>query len=221
MIRKLPRWVELGAFVLAVVAGCVNAVGLLGFEHQSISHLSGVATHLGVSFSNLFIDQSLKLIGILLSFLLGAVLSGFLLHGSTLKLGRHYETALLIEAFLLLAAALFLSKNLSLGHYPASAACGLQNALVTTYSSAIIRTTHVTGLFTDLGIMLGEKLKGKTFDRRKALLFCIIIFGFVLGGALGAVLFSRLSFSSLYVPAGVCALLAMSYRLYLHRTTIS
>lgn len=40
MISQLPKWVEFGAFILALVAGYVNAIGLLGFDHQSVSHLS-------------------------------------------------------------------------------------------------------------------------------------------------------------------------------------
>ncbi|MCP8688225.1 hypothetical protein [Marinobacterium sedimentorum] len=39
MISKLRRGIESGAFMLALLAGTVNAVGLLGFAHQSISHL--------------------------------------------------------------------------------------------------------------------------------------------------------------------------------------
>jgi uncharacterized membrane protein YoaK (UPF0700 family) len=42
----------------------------------------------------------------------------------------------------------------------ASAACGLQNAMVSTYSGAIIRTTHITGTVTDLGAMIGQYLRG-------------------------------------------------------------
>ncbi|MDY6889953.1 MAG: DUF1275 domain-containing protein, partial [Pseudomonadota bacterium] len=47
MLTKLPKWVEYGAFTLAFIAGIVNAIGLLGFEHQAISHLSGSVTLLG------------------------------------------------------------------------------------------------------------------------------------------------------------------------------
>jgi len=39
LISKLPKWVEYGAFVLAFVAGCINAIGLLVFEHQAVSHV--------------------------------------------------------------------------------------------------------------------------------------------------------------------------------------
>ncbi|MEZ5485853.1 MAG: DUF1275 family protein, partial [Lysobacteraceae bacterium] len=41
MIDRLPTWVWSGAWLLAFVAGSVNVVGLLGFEHQAITHLTG------------------------------------------------------------------------------------------------------------------------------------------------------------------------------------
>ncbi|HNP03001.1 MAG TPA: DUF1275 domain-containing protein, partial [Agitococcus sp.] len=41
MTQKLPAWIEIGAFILALIAGLINVVGLLGFQHQSVSHLTG------------------------------------------------------------------------------------------------------------------------------------------------------------------------------------
>lgn len=214
MISKLPKWVEIGAFILALVAGCVNAVGLLSFEHQAVSHLSGTATLLGADLMHGNSLGALHLLGVLLSFLVGSGIAGFLLHSSALKLGRHYDTALLIEAGLLLGALWLLFNGSGYGHFLASAACGLQNALATTYSGAIVRTTHVTGIFTDLGIMFGRFFRGEELDKRKAKLFGLIIFGFILGGLSGAWLFAKFSFSALYVPSIICILLALTYRVY-------
>lgn len=156
----------------------------------------------------------IHLLGILLSFLLGSTLAGFLLHGATLKLGRHYDTALFLESGLLLTSLWLLSTGSFYGHFFASAACGLQNALATTYSGAVIRTTHVTGIFTDLGIMLGEFIRGNPLDRRKAKLFSIIIFGFIFGGTLGALLYAKYQFMALLFPAGICFIIAVIYRVY-------
>lgn len=214
MISKLPRWVEFGAFVLALVAGCVNAVGLLGLKHQSISHLSGTATLLGIEVINAPYGDVLQLFAVLMSFLIGASISGYFLPDGALKLGHNYSSVLSLEAIFLLAAAYLLTHQSFYGHCLASAACGLQNALATTFSGAIIRTTHVTGIFTDLGIMLGAKLRGMPFDKRKALLFLIIILGFILGGTLGVVLFEALSFFALIIPACICLSLAGVYYLY-------
>ena len=45
----LPRWVWVGAGALACVAGMVNAVGFLGFEHQAVTHLTGTTTLFGIA----------------------------------------------------------------------------------------------------------------------------------------------------------------------------
>lgn len=95
MISKLPRWVEYGAFLLAALAGTVNAIGLLGFQHQSISHLSGTITLLGTGLET-FNDQSLHLLMIVVSFMMGATLSGVFIESTALKLGRRYGVALCI-----------------------------------------------------------------------------------------------------------------------------
>jgi len=212
-MASLPRWVEYGAFMLAFLAGCINAIGLLGFQHQSISHLSGTATLLVTDLLR-FNQTSWDLFFVLISFLIGSMISGFLLSGSSLKLGRHYDSLLFIEAALLIAAVYYLSNETSIGHYLASTACGLQNALATRYSGAVIRTTHLTGIFTDLGIMLGAALRKETFDNRKGILFLLIIIGFILGGTLGAYLFKSIAFKALLLPAFSCIVLGFCYRVY-------
>ncbi|MBB1441775.1 YoaK family protein [Pseudoalteromonas sp. SG43-3] len=217
MFTKLPKWVEYGAFTLAFIAGIVNAVGLLGFEHQAISHLSGSVTLLGIKLmSNT--SAALLLFSILISFMLGSALSGFLLAGRSLKLGRHYDTLLFIEGALLLASAYLLNQSYVYAITLASAACGLQNALATNYSGAVIRTTHLTGIFTDLGLMLGKALKGEQFDTRKGVMFLLIIAGFLLGGITGYVLFKHYLVLALVFPAVACFVLSITYRVYRLRT---
>ncbi|GEA50353.1 permease [Vibrio inusitatus NBRC 102082] len=214
MISRLPKWVEVGAFILALVAGFVNSIGLLGFEHQSVSHLSGTATLLGISVINSSFSHVLNLLAVLLSFMFGSSIAGYLLHSSTLKLGRHYDSVLFIESlFLFIALGLLSSGNFS-GLYFASAACGLQNAMATTYSGAIVRTTHVTGIFTDLGIMLGKLFRGEPLDKRKAKLFIYIILGFISGGTAGVLLYAKYQFMSLLVPATACFVIAVIYKFY-------
>ncbi|MBW2941004.1 YoaK family protein [Zhongshania aquimaris] len=215
MISKLPRWIEYGAFVLALVAGCINAIGLLGFQHQSVSHLSGTATLLGTSFLGDSFENTLHLAAVLFAFFTGASISGFILHGGQLKLGRRYDIALFLEAMFIFVALFFLSKGYFSGQLAASLACGIQNGLATTYSGAVIRTTHLTGIFTDLGLMLGSGFKGERLDKRKAMLFAHIIVGFVLGGTLGGYLFISYSFQALWVPGCICLILAAAYRAYL------
>ena len=217
LLTRLPPWVEVGAFLLAFLAGSVNAVGLLGFSHQSVSHLTGTSSLLGLALADLALGNALHLLFTLLSFLAGAALSGMLITSTALKLGRHYGFSLLIEAALLIMAMLTLQQGSDLGIYLASMACGLQNAMVTTYSGSIIRTTHLSGIFTDLGIMLGNRLRGIPLNGRRLLLFVLLIGGFVCGGVVGTLLFRLLHFTALMLPAILAASLAVVYWRYSRR----
>lgn len=213
MFTKLPKWVEYGAFTLSLIAGLINAVGVLGFEHKAISHLSGSVTLLGVSLSS-NIPMALNLLMIIMSFIIGSAISGLLISGESLKLGRYYDVLLFIESGLLLMAALLLNRYMTVGLCFASMACGLQNAFATTYSGAVIRTTHLTGIFTDLGIMFGRAIKGEALDKRKCVMFIVIIFGFLSGGVLGSVLFGFYGVFALLFPALACFILGCLYRVY-------
>ena len=117
MVSKLPRWVEYGAFVLALVAGSVNSIGLLGFTHEAISHLSGTATLLGIGIANSAFAEILQLFLILVSFLIGASISGYFLRNGALKLGRNYTGLLSLEALFLVGSVYFLTRDSTFGHY--------------------------------------------------------------------------------------------------------
>ncbi len=213
MFTKLPKWVEYGAFTLSLIAGFVNAIGLLGFEHQAISHLSGSVTQIGVSVIESPMT-SVFLVSLVGSFVLGSTISGMLISGESLKLGRHYDLVLLLEGILLVISTGLLYEHIGWGLCLASMACGLQNALVTTYSGAVIRTTHLTGIFTDLGLMLSSKLQGNEVNKRKFVMFSVIIGGFLSGGIFGYLAFQRLNVSALAIPGAFCLILSCVYRIY-------
>lgn len=217
MINKLPRWVEAGGFFLALNAGFINAVGVLGLTHQVVSHLTGVSTFLSVEIVSVNTQEVIHLVLVIISFVTGAAFSGLVIGNTALKLGRSYSVALLSESALLLGAFYLLSNGMMAGHFFASAACGLQNAMTTTYSGAVVRTTHVTGLFTDLGVELGLRFRGRKLDVRKFKLYITLITGFLLGGIAGALLFNRYHFSAMLVPCLLTALVAVSYWVFLQR----
>lgn len=221
MITKLPRWVEFGGACLAINAGFINAVGLLGVSHQAISHLTGTSTVLSLALAQQHSGDVLHLLLVMLSFVLGAAYSGLIIGNTALKLGRRYSVTLLTESCLLLLAMWFLAHDSNWGHLFASAACGLQNAMTSTYSGAIVRTTHVSGMFTDLGVCLGLALRGQRQDRRKILLYLILVTSFIAGGVLGSLCYLRYQFAALWFPCVLTALLALCYRLFLHRPRVN
>lgn len=64
--------------------------------------------------------------------------------------------------------------------------------------------------------MLGSIFRVQVLDRRKAKLFLFIIFGFILGGMSGALLYAEFLFIALLIPAIVCLIMAVTYRVYSH-----
>ena len=91
---------------------------------------------------------------------------------------------------------------------------GLQNGMVSAYSGAVIRTTHVTGIFTDLGIYLGHLLRGLPVDRLRLRVCVLVATGFMLGSVVGAGLFRAMQERSLLVPAALTGVCGLGYGLY-------
>jgi len=212
---------------LALVAGAVNAGGFLAVG-QYTSHMSGIVSALA---DNAVLgDYVLVIAGAsaLLSFVAGAAASAILINWGRQR-GAHSEYALplMVEAFLLLCFGL-LGSNLEqhrLLFVPATVGLlcfvmGLQNAIITKISKAEIRTTHVTGLVTDIGIELGKLIYRRvqlltsgasevSADRAKLWLLASLLLMFLLGGLAGALGFKHVGFVVTAPLAGLLVVLAI------------
>lgn len=217
MLRQLPRWAWIGGGLLAFIAGSINTVGYLCFRHQPITHLTGTSTDLGIALAQRDFGEFLHWGAAIASFLLGAVLSGYIVQQRTLQLGRRYGVVLMLESLLLLAATPLIHDRHDLGLYLASAACGLQNAMVSTYSGATFRTTHLSGMFTDLGIFLGQRLRGLEVDQLRIQVCLLVISTFIAGAAAGALGFMQMQERVLLVPATLTGVVGLAYAIYRHR----
>lgn len=216
MIRQLPRWAWIGGGLLALAAGCINAVGYLCYRHQPITHLTGTSTVLGIAIAHGDLPEVLHWALTILSFLLGAMTSGFIVEQRTLQLGSRYGFVLMLESLLLFVATPLIHDEMDLGLYLASAACGLQNAMVSTYSGATLRTTHLSGIFTDLGIYLGQRLRGLNVDILR-IHVCLLVAGhFILGATLGTVGYVYMHERVLLIPAALTGTVGMGYAVYRH-----
>ena len=216
MAERLAGWVWVGAAVLAVVAGIVNVVGFLGFQQQAITHLTGNTSLLGAALVAGDRAVAVGLLAMIAAFVGGATLGGLVIQDSTLRLGRRYGVALSVEALLLAASVpLFRAGHLG-GPLLAAVAIGLQNAMATTYSGALVRTSHVSGMFTDLGLMLGHALRGLPVAQRRLALCALVIACFFAGGVAGAMLFALAGYDALYVPALLTGAAGVGYVLYRH-----
>lgn len=214
-------------FILAFVAGLINAGGFLAV-HQYTSHMTGIvsamADHLALGMYGLVFAG----FGALLSFLLGAASTAVMINYAR----RHHQLTefafpLLVEAALLLVFGL-LGAQLSSIHglfvpITVMLLCfimGLQNAVITKISKAEIRTTHITGIITDIGIELGklfywnrhkewaEPLVDANHDRLKVL--CSLAGLFFSGGVVGALGFHYMGYLTTLPIAAVLLFLAIA-----------
>ncbi|MEZ6004532.1 MAG: YoaK family protein [Planctomycetota bacterium] len=206
---SLPRWVVAGGFLLAAIAGCINVSGLLGLHHAGFTHMTGTGSQVGIALAGGETQAAFYWAGLLAAFLFGAALSGLLIASGTLQWGRPYGLALGLEALLLAIAIPLLHRGHNGGDYLIAGASGLQNALATTFGGAILRTTHISGLLTDLGVELGHWLRRKPVRAASVLLWSSLLAGFLGGGYLGALAWSRWQMDTLYLPATALAIMAL------------
>jgi uncharacterized membrane protein YoaK (UPF0700 family) len=216
---------------MAFVAGAVNAGGFLAIARYT-SHMSGIISAIG---DDLALNDFISVLGgifLLLSFLLGAATTAIIANwGHRRKIHSEFALPLLLEAVLLLIFGL-VGANLNLYlplTVPAIAlllcfVMGLQNAIVTKVSRAEIRTTHMTGVITDIGIELGKliywnrseeanKLGLVTANREKLKTHFAIFSMFLVGGIIGAISFKKVGYISV-VPLSLSLALIAGLQIY-------
>ncbi len=223
-LQRTPQSdLKLGS-VLAFVAGAINAGGLLAVG-QYTSHMTGIVSSVA---DNLVLGQAgLALSGLiaLLAFLVGAMTTTWLVNwGMRRELRSAYGLPLMLEAMLLLVFGLFGAAldllQAVLVPLTVVLLCfimGLQNAVITKISQARIRTTHVTGLVTDLGIELGRLLfvnrrsgvPPVRADRQRLRVHLQLIGCFLGGGVVGALGFKHLGYLSTVPLAALLLLLVL------------
>ncbi len=215
--RRTPGWVFLGGGALATTAGFVNAFGFLSAEHHGITHVTGQVTQVGIEAATGNLASAGRAALLIVWFFAGAVVSGMIVRNSELsRTGRRYAVAMLCEAGLLLAALGLLGLDDARAFDVLAMSAGLQNALATTYSGAIVRTTHMTGIVTDLGILVGHALRREKVDPRKLGLLALLFSSFVLGGTLGAAVLPVFGKYALLGPVGLLVSAATAFLVLSH-----
>lgn len=214
MIRQLPGWIWLGAAMLALSAGLINAVAFSGFSHNAVTHVTGTVTKSAIALASGDFTAYFLSTGLIMAFGAGAIISGIIIGNEHLRLGRRYGLALLLESGLLLLSYYLFTRGIHEGELFASAACGLQNAMVATYSGNAIRTTHMTGVVSDLGSIVGNFLAGRRVDGRQFLLLTTVFTNFYIGGSIGTYLFRSFAFGAILAPAALTLGTGVAYFIY-------
>jgi uncharacterized membrane protein YoaK (UPF0700 family) len=217
---RTPRHNVQLAALLALNAGVLNSVGFVAVSVYT-SHMTGltaaVADHLVLGGATVVLTG---LIG-LATFVAGAASCAVVFNwGRRRGLRARYANVLVLEAVLMLLFGL-LAEELAWQHRAwvfVGVLCftmGMQNAIITKISGAQIRTTHVTGMITDIGIEIGKllyvhrtaDLDPVVADLPKLGVLALLVGLFFAGGVLGALGYLELGFAAL-VPLALVLLVA-------------
>jgi len=195
---------------LSFVAGIVNVSGFFSVQRLT----TNVTGHFAF-----FVDEVFKLnfwqgfiyFLYIFFFFLGSFVSGVLTEWVANKNERIiYVAPVIIESVLLLLVGIFYPELIKgspdLIAFSLLFAMGLQNSLVTTISNAAVRTTHLTGLFTDLGIELSQLFFYKSYEHKRKFTSSIklrltIISFFFLGGIAGGTLYVNINLHALILAS--------------------
>ncbi|MCB1215503.1 MAG: DUF1275 domain-containing protein [Deltaproteobacteria bacterium] len=202
--------ITLAAMFFAFLAGHVNAV-LISLGAVSVSHLSGNVSHLGELALPGIRPQIQWAAAVLVSFLLGAFFSGYQLMDAKYASFRKYGVLMIVEGLALLMAAWLSSAHLMWTVALCAFGMGVQNAMVSSYKGLIIRTTHMTGIITDLGFLLGRLLKVKQWSQDKMFFLFSTLVAFFVGACSGFWSALRFEFLSIYFCGGLCVLLGVLF----------
>lgn len=200
------------ASLLSLVAGIVNVTGIFAL-HTLTTNVTGHFAYFADEVAQKHFGQALAFLLYILSFLFGAFSSNFFIEITSrhdFKFGA--ALPIFIEVFILVSIAFLAPEAVKNNAYLIACsllyAMGLQNALVTSLSNSVVRTTHLTGLFTDLGIELSKLTFNRNAEQQKALTSSIklrltIIAFFFSGCILGGLVYFFYGMLSLLLAAGI------------------
>jgi len=213
--------------LMATQAGVLNIGGYLAC-HRFVSHVTGFFTLFGNELARLNYISALKYFIIPLFFLLGVIISGVFIDLRLLLKKRPKYYVVFIILFFLNFLLTFLGVNGYLGVFGEPLIntndyillificfiCGMQNGAITSVSRYVIRTTHMTGLTTDLGIGLVRIFNKNLIptiahaEVQPTIMRLLIILSFTFGSALGALIFNKFLFYGFLLPTLNSALIA-------------
>ncbi|KHD89661.1 MAG: hypothetical protein OM95_02590 [Bdellovibrio sp. ArHS] len=210
---------------MAFQAGAINAGGYLAC-HRFVSHVTGFGTLVGTEAAQGRWMQSLAMFAVPGFFIGGTMLSAFFVD-RRIQTGRKPLYPIVMFLIFFLTTSVAISGTLGVfgefgaplarhGHLLLAAlclACGIQNATVTSAFGAIIRTTHLTGITTDLGIGIvrvlshSHKIQPRTNEVRANWMRAGLISSFTLGSLVSAYVYLHAQYWGFLIPASIATIL--------------
>lgn len=220
--RNIAIWLS-----MAFQGGAINAGGFLAC-HRFVTHTTGFATSFGAEVAQGHLEAAFGLLTVPVFFLLGAMTSAFFVDRNlTLGKAPRYDWMFGLISITMMVVAVMGSwgafgvfgepdSSLAKDYILIALLClcsGIQNGTITSASGAVVRTTHLTGITTDLGIGLMRVLtkdrrpEARSNERRANWMRSGLVLSFILGSAVSAFLFYQVQYWGFLGPALISMLL--------------
>lgn len=210
-------------YLMSFLAGAINAGGFFAVNNYT-SHVSGALSHAADQIHAGMWTGALTTMAGVVAFILGAAHANWIILWTKRQRFRSgYGLSMWFEAVYLLLFGLFgiaLSRGFSVFHPTLLLLCfimGMHNTVMTVLSGSVIRSTHMTGTVTDLGIELSKvlyysrsnnpRLPNVKVNRPKMKLLIGMLLGFVGGGIIGTWGYTRISYHFTLPVAAILFLL--------------
>ena len=170
--------------LLTFIAGFLNGVFFI-IAGTAVSHHTGTITRAALTLSQGAVAEAAAFLLLILSFYIGACISGMLFHKSDCTFSKRYGILLLVFSTVFFAIAV-IRPPLQIVLIITCVILGIQNGMFIPYDGILIRTSHFSGYLTDAGLAMGKVMRGKRQELRRGVHYLSGIVCFAAGAAASA-----------------------------------
>lgn len=194
---------------LALLAGLINAISVFGYDGTTVSHVTGLISKFAVSVCIGDITGCLGLFLLIFAFFAGAVVAGTATGERSFHLHSVYGYIIVTIGVLLLLPLVLAPKYSVL---LLAFLMGLQNGMVVSFKGILVRTTHMTGNLTDLGVYVGYAIRGVKDEKTVfGLVPAATLSGFLIGSVAGVLLYGAMANCVFILVSAVYILIGTAY----------
>ena len=184
MIKRHKLILTILIHLLTFIAGFLNGVFFI-IAGTAVSHHTGTITRAALTLSQGAVAEAAAFLLLILSFYIGACISGMLFHKSDCTFSKRYGILLLVFSTVFFAIAV-LRPPLQIVLIITCVILGIQNGMFIPYDGILIRTSHFSGYLTDAGLAMGKVMRGKRQELRRGVHYLSGIVCFAAGAAASA-----------------------------------
>lgn len=183
---------------LSFIGGYVDVYGFITIAFP-LTHFTGSVSKVAMDGLHIQFDKDFYQLLVCMSFfILGNILAGYFIGERQFSFKKRYGLIFIGIGVILTAVFFFTNENLTF-IYLLSVAVGIQNGLFITYKGILVRTSHITGTISDLGVYIGYLLRGKVYDKWKLFYYFISLISFFVGGVISRFMYRMIGKESVYL----------------------